>query len=63
MERSEIRITVGGEDCIERGSDEDDANTTVGARATIQCSMLSHFTLFSMSVLLQMNFLMMLQLW
>ena len=38
MERSEIRVTVGGEVCIERSSEEDDSNTTVGAIATIQHS-------------------------
>ena len=35
MELSEIRVTVGGEECVERGFEEDDTNTTVGARVTI----------------------------
>ena len=36
MGRSEIRVTVGGEECTERTSEDDDTNTTVGARPTIQ---------------------------
>ena len=68
MERSEIRVTVGGEECAGRPSEDDDTNTTVSVRPTVQYTvsilyLLISLLLLSMSVLLQMKFQMMLQLW
>ena len=66
VDRSEIRVTVGGEPCPDRGSSGDDVNT-VSPLVSILCVPCHDYSFsLSMYVVLQSNLLMeswMLQLW